>query len=61
MAGAKNNPEVGEFLELPCVSNVVAIEVVDDQHLKVTRLGDTGTELLELILIGEVPAMIKHV
>lgn len=39
-----------ERLGLPCVSNVVAIEVIDDQHLKVSRLGDAGTEIVELTL-----------
>ena len=38
------------YLGLPCVSNVIAIEVMDDQHIKVSRLGDAGTEIVELAL-----------
>ncbi len=45
---------LAECLGLPCVSNVVAIEVPDDQHIKVSRLGDAGTEIVEL----ELPAVI---
>lgn len=45
---------LAEYLGLPCVSNVVKIEVVDDQKIKVSRLGDIGTEVIELIL----PALI---
>jgi electron transfer flavoprotein beta subunit len=41
---------LAEYLAVPCVSNVVAIEVMDDQHLKVSRLGDAGTEIVELAL-----------
>jgi electron transfer flavoprotein beta subunit len=41
---------LAESIGLPCVSNVVAIEVVDAQHIKVSRLGDGGTEILELAL-----------
>ena len=41
---------LAEYLGLPCVSNVIAIEVIDDQHLKVSRLGDAGTEIVELDL-----------
>jgi electron transfer flavoprotein beta subunit len=29
---------------------VIAIEVIDDQHIKVSRLGDAGTEIVELKL-----------
>jgi electron transfer flavoprotein beta subunit len=43
-----------ERLGLPCVSNVIAIEVIDDKHIKASRLGDTGTEVLEL----ELPAVV---
>ena len=43
-----------EYLNLPCVSNVIAIEVIDDQHIKVSRLGDAGTEIVEL----ELPAVV---
>ena len=45
---------LAEYLGLPCVSNVVAIEVIDDQHIKVSRLGDAGTEIVEL----ELPALV---
>ena len=45
---------LAEYLSLPCVSNVIAIEVVDDQHIKVSRAGDGGTEIVEL----ELPAVI---
>ena len=41
---------LAELLGLPCVSNVIAIEVIDDQHLNVSRLGDAGTEIVELTL-----------
>ena len=45
---------LAEYLGLPCVSNVIAIEVLDDQHIKVSRSGDAGTEIIEL----ELPAVI---
>ena len=45
---------LAEYLGLPCVSNVVAIEVTDDKHLKVSRLGDVGTEIVEI----ELPAVV---
>ena len=45
---------LAEYLGLPCVSNVIGIEVVDDQHIKVSRAGDGGTEIVEL----ELPAVI---
>lgn len=41
---------LAENLGLPCVSNVVTIEVVDEGHVKVSRLGDGGTEIVELAL-----------
>ena len=41
---------LADYLGLPCVSNVIDIEVMDDSHLKVSRLGDEGTEILELTL-----------
>ncbi len=44
---------LSEYLGLPCVSNVIAIEVMD-QHIKVSRLGDSGTEIVEL----ELPAVV---
>lgn len=43
-----------EFQGLPCVSNVIAIDVLDDQHVQVSRLGDAGTEIVEL----ELPAVV---
>jgi electron transfer flavoprotein beta subunit len=43
-----------EYVGLACVSNVIAIEVVDDQHINVSRLGDAGTEIVEL----ELPALV---
>jgi electron transfer flavoprotein beta subunit len=45
---------LAEFLGLPCVSNVIGIEVIDDRHIKVSRSGDTGTEIVEL----ELPAVV---
>ncbi len=45
---------LAENLGLPCVSNVIGIEVIDDTHLKVSRAGDMGTEVIEL----ELPAVI---
>jgi len=41
---------LAEYLGLPCVSNVIGIEVIDDTLLKVSRLGDAGTEIIELTL-----------
>jgi electron transfer flavoprotein beta subunit len=45
---------LAEYLGLPCVSNVIAIEVTDDQHIRVSRAGDAGTEIVEL----ELPAVV---
>ena len=45
---------LAEYLGLPCVSNVIGIEVIDDQHIKVSRSGDAGTEIVEL----ELPAVV---
>jgi len=45
---------LAEYLGLPCVSNVIAIEVKDDKHIKVSRAGDAGKEIVEL----ELPAVI---
>jgi len=45
---------LAEYLGLPCTSNVIAIEVMDDQHIKVSRSGDAGTEIVEL----ELPAVV---
>lgn len=45
---------LAEFLGLPCVSNAIAIEVMDERHVKVSRLGDIGTEIVEL----ELPAVV---
>jgi electron transfer flavoprotein beta subunit len=41
---------LAEYLKVPCVSNVIAIEVIDDANIKVSRLGDAGTEILEVAL-----------
>ena len=45
---------LAEYVGVPCVSNVISIEVLDEKHIKVSRLGDTGTEILEL----ELPAVV---
>ena len=45
---------LAEFLNIPCVSNVIAIEPTDDTHVTVSRLGDAGTEIVEL----ELPAVV---
>ena len=45
---------LAQYLGLPCVSNVISIEVMDEQHIKVSRLGDVGTEIVEL----ELPAVV---
>ncbi|MDP2646796.1 MAG: electron transfer flavoprotein subunit beta/FixA family protein [Desulfobacterales bacterium] len=45
---------LAEYLGLPCVSNVIAMEVMDERHLRVSRLGDAGTEIVEL----ELPAVV---
>ncbi len=45
---------LAEYLGIPCVSNVIAIEVMDDRHIKVYRWGDAGTEIVEL----ELPAVV---
>ena len=45
---------LAEYLGLPCVSNVIIIDVMDDQHIKVSRSGDSGTEIVEV----ELPAVI---
>lgn len=45
---------LAEYLQIPCVSNVVDIQVIDEQHIKVSRLGDAGTEIVEL----ELPAVV---
>ncbi len=45
---------LAECLGIGCVSNVVAIEVIDDTHIKVSRLGDAGTEIVEMELPGVV-------
>ena len=41
---------LAEYLQVPCVSNVIAIEVMDETKISVSRLGDTGTEIVELTL-----------
>ena len=45
---------LAEYLGLACVSNVIDIEVLDETHIKVSRLGDGGTEIVEV----ELPAVI---
>ncbi len=45
---------LAEFLGVPCVSNVIAIDVLDEKHIRVSRLGDAGTEIVEL----ELPAVV---
>ena len=45
---------LAEYLGIPCVSNVIEIDPVDDSHVKVSRLGDAGTEIVEL----ELPALV---
>jgi electron transfer flavoprotein beta subunit len=41
---------LAEVLDVPCVSNVIALEVIDDGNIKVSRLGDMGTEIIEVAL-----------
>lgn len=41
---------LAEILGIACVSNVIAIEVIDDGNIKVSRLGDMGTEIIEVAL-----------
>jgi len=41
---------LAEYLQLPCVSNVISIEVMDEAHIRVSRLGDSGTEIVEITL-----------
>jgi electron transfer flavoprotein beta subunit len=41
---------LAECLNVPCVSNVVSIDVVNDTTVKVSRLGDAGTEIVEVTL-----------
>jgi electron transfer flavoprotein beta subunit len=41
---------LAEYLGLSCVSNVIAIDVMSDQQIKVTRLGDAGAEIVEVAL-----------
>ena len=45
---------LAEYLALPCVSNVIDIEVIDEKRIKVSRLGDAGNEIVEL----ELPAVV---
>lgn len=45
---------LAEYLGLPCVSNVIGLDVIDDTHIKVSRAGDGGTEVLEI----ELPAVV---
>jgi len=41
---------LAEHLNIACVSNVISIEVLDDANIKVSRLGDAGTEIVEVAL-----------
>ncbi|MCP4456349.1 MAG: electron transfer flavoprotein subunit beta/FixA family protein, partial [Planctomycetes bacterium] len=41
---------LAEICGIPCVSNVIKIEVKDDQTVTVSRLGDAGTEVVDLTL-----------
>lgn len=41
---------LAEFLGISCVSNVVEIKIIDDTHIQVSRLGDEGTEIVDLTL-----------
>jgi len=41
---------LAEVLGIACVSNVIAIEVIDNGNIKVSRLGDMGTEIVEVVL-----------
>ncbi len=41
---------LAEFLGIGCVSNVISIDVKDDSTIKVSRLGDAGTEIIEVAL-----------
>jgi electron transfer flavoprotein alpha/beta subunit len=41
---------LAENLGSPVSATSIAIEVVDDQHIKVSRLGDAGTEIVEMTL-----------
>lgn len=45
---------MAEALGIPCVSNVVEIKITDDSHITVQRLGDAGTEIVDL----ELPAVV---
>jgi electron transfer flavoprotein beta subunit len=48
--GGQTGIMLAEYLGLPCVSNVISIEVLDDTKIKVSRLGDGGTEIVEVAL-----------
>ncbi len=41
---------LAELMGIPCVSNVIKIEVKDDAKITVSRLGDAGTEIVDLTL-----------
>ena len=45
---------LAEYLGIPCVSNAIDIEVKDETHIQVSRLGDSGTE----IILVELPAVV---
>ncbi|MEX1315260.1 MAG: electron transfer flavoprotein subunit beta/FixA family protein, partial [Desulfotignum sp.] len=41
---------LAEFLGISCVSNVIDIKVTDESHIQVSRLGDAGTEVVDVTL-----------
>lgn len=52
--GGQTGIILAEYLGVPCVSNVIAIEVLDEKHIKVSRAGDAGAEIVEM----ELPAVV---
>ncbi|MCP4757124.1 MAG: electron transfer flavoprotein subunit beta/FixA family protein [Proteobacteria bacterium] len=50
----QTGPMLAEYTGRPCATNVVSLEMVDDDHLQVQRVGDTGREEIEL----ELPAIV---
>ena len=41
---------LAELMDIPCVSNVIQIEAKDDANITVSRLGDSGTEVMDVAL-----------
>ncbi len=41
---------LAEYLDIPCISNVISIEVSSETQLVVSRIGDTGSEVINLTL-----------